>query len=197
MLTKLITEIRNCQLCKPDLPHGPRPVIQLAKEARLLIIGQAPGVRVHETGIPWNDKSGDRLRSWLQLDKSVFYDPNKVAIVPMGFCYPGKGRSGDLPPRPECAPTWHSSILNQLPQIELILLIGSYSQSYYLEGSSFLKSHKTLTARVKNYEDCPEPYFLLPHPSPRNQIWLSNNRWFESTILPRLRVRIERLSLNG
>lgn len=159
-LENLLQQVRACQICAESLPLGANPVVQAGKNARILIIGQAPGTKVHSTSIPWNDPSGDRLRQWLDIDKGVFYDPNKIAIVPMGFCYPGKGNSGDLPPRKECAPTWHKKILEQLPNIELTLLIGQYSQQYYLTNKP-----KTLTQTVQQWQDW-EPEFLyltLPH----------------------------------
>ncbi len=189
-MEKLIEEIKQCQSCKAFLPLGPRPVLSAHPNAKILIIGQAPGTRVHQTGIPWNDPSGDRLRGWLQMEKTEFYDRKLVAIVPMGFCYPGKGKSGDLPPRPECAPLWHEKLLNQLPQLELILLVGQYSQKYYLQQKGIMLPYKTLTDRVKNFDECPQPFFPLPHPSPRNQIWLKKNPWFYELCLPALRAKL-------
>ncbi|MDD1795824.1 uracil-DNA glycosylase family protein [Enterovibrio sp. ZSDZ42] len=187
-LFTLLEEIKQCQVCAENLPLGPRPVVQAASSARLLIIGQAPGIRVHETGIPWNDPSGDRLREWLQIEKPCFYDPNNIAIVPMGFCYPGKGSSGDLPPRPECAPTWHASIKQHLPNVELTLLIGDYAQRYYLPNKP-----RTLTETVKANIQWSPDFIALPHPSPRNNIWLRKNPWFEEDVLPYLRERVEQL----
>lgn len=187
-LTELLTDIRSCQRCADHLPLGANPVVQIAADAKLLIIGQAPGTKVHASGIPWNDPSGDRLRSWLQMDKTRFYDPEQVAIMPMGFCYPGKGRSGDLPPRPECAPLWHNRLLQHLPNLELTLLIGQYAQRYYLDDS-----YKTLTERVQNWQQCPSLYLPLPHPSPRNTLWLKKNPWFEAEVVPELRSRLDRL----
>lgn len=192
-MKKLIEEIEKCRVCEKYLPLGPRPVIQAQSSARILIIGQAPGTRVHKTGVPWNDPSGDRLREWLQMDKEEFYDANKVAIMPMGFCYPGKGKSGDLPPRPECAPLWHDRILQKLQRLELVLLIGQYAQHYYLLQQGFMKEHKTLTQRVRHFEECPAPYFPLPHPSPRNQIWLKRNPWFYDDCIPALRETLNSL----
>ncbi len=189
-LIMLLEEVRRCCLCQEHLPLGPRPVVQAASTARLLIIGQAPGTRVHESGIPWNDPSGDRLREWLQMDKPRFYDPTQVAIMPMGFCYPGKGQSGDLPPRPECAPAWHAKIKNQLPDIALTLLIGDYAQRYYLR-----EKPKNLTDTVKMNANWAPDVIALPHPSPRNNLWLRKNPWFETEILPMLKEKIDQLFL--
>lgn len=175
-----------CTLCEAYLPLGPRPVVRAGAGAKLLVIGQAPGTKVHASGIPWDDPSGKRLRQWLQMSDVTFYDPEQVAIMPMGFCYPGKGKSGDLPPRPECAPTWHPRLLRHLPNIELVLLIGQYAQGRYLQDA-----HKTLTERVRAFADCPEGFLPLPHPSPRNQLWLKKNPWFEAEVLPSLRARLQ------
>jgi len=186
-----LAEVRSCTLCAANLPLGPRPVLSANPSARLLIVGQAPGTRVHETGIPWNDPSGDRLRQWLGLDREQFYDQRRVAIVPMGFCYPGRGTSGDLPPRPECAPQWHQRILCQLPDIQLTLLIGQYAQRYYLD-----RRYKTLTDRVKAWREYNPQYFPLVHPSPRNTYWLQRNPWFELELVPQLQHRVKRLMNN-
>jgi len=174
--------VRACTLCKATIPE-PNPILRAHQDARLLIIGQAPGTKVHASGIPWDDASGKRLRQWLHMSDSDFYDESKVAIVPMGFCYPGKGKSGDLPPRPECAPKWHEQVLQQMPNIRCTLLIGQYAQQYYLPGSS-----KTLTERVSNWRTHAPDYFMLPHPSPRNQMWLRRNPWFEEELVPELQV---------
>ncbi len=187
-LPSLLEDIKRCQICAEHLPLGPRPVVQAASSAKILVIGQAPGTRVHETGIPWNDPSGDRLREWLQIDKTRFYDPNIIAIMPMGFCYPGKGNSGDLPPRPECAPTWHADVKQHLPNVALTLLIGDYAQRYYLENKP-----RTLTETVKANTQWSPDFIALPHPSPRNNIWLRKNPWFERDVLPYLRERIKQL----
>ncbi|MCP4596749.1 uracil-DNA glycosylase family protein [Neptuniibacter sp.] len=187
----LIKEIKQCKLCEPHLPLGANPVFQISPTSKLLIIGQAPGTKVHQTSIPWNDPSGDRLRDWLEMDKEAFYNSENISIVPMGLCYPGKGRSGDLPPRPECAPQWHDIILKQLTQVQLILLIGQYSQQYYLKESGLTAQYKTLTERVKHFAECPGIFFPLPHPSPRNQIWLKKNPWFYKECLPALRERVQ------
>ncbi|WP_281630310.1 uracil-DNA glycosylase family protein [Vibrio sp. St2] len=182
MLEDLLQQIRQCRLCEPDLPLGANPIIQASKEAKLLIIGQAPGTRVHKTSIPWNDPSGDRLRQWLELDRTAFYDANKIAIMPMGLCYPGKGKSGDLPPRKECAPQWHSKVLEQLPNIGMTLLIGQYAQNYYLQDKP-----KTLTETVRAWQQWAPHYLPLPHPSPRNTLWLKRNPWFEAEVVPFIR----------
>lgn len=182
MLEDLLQQIRQCRLCEPDLPLGANPIIQASKESKLLIIGQAPGTRVHKTSIPWNDPSGDRLRQWLELDKTAFYNANKIAIMPMGLCYPGKGKSGDLPPRKECAPQWHSKVLEQLPNIGMTLLIGQYAQNYYLQDKP-----KTLTETVRAWQQWAPHYLPLPHPSPRNTLWLKRNPWFEAEVVPFIR----------
>lgn len=183
-LLPLIKNIRACQLCANQLPLAPKPILQAHHLSRLLIVGQAPGIRVHNTEIPWNDPSGDRLRSWLQLDKKTFYDINQIAIIPMGFCYPGTGPLGDLPPRKECATSWLPKLLNNLPNIQLTLLIGQYAQQHYLG-----KRNKTnLTKTVAAFANYLPTYFPLPHPSPRNNIWLKRNPWFEETVIPSLRI---------
>src|SRR5690554_3147108 len=184
-MESLLREVRACRLCEAHLPLGPRPVVQLGGGARILIIGQAPGTRVHNTGIPWNDPSGDTLRRWLEVGREQFYDPELFAIMPMGFCYPGKGKSGDLPPRPECAPTWHQRILDALPHIELTLLIGQYAQRYYLGNR-----YPTLTETVRHWRDFAPTQLPLPHPSPRNRRWLTQNPWFEREELPALQARV-------
>ena len=183
-LPSLLAEIRACQVCAAHLPHAPRPVLRAHASARLLLVGQAPGRRVHETGIPWNDPSGDTLREWLQLTREQFYDERLIAIVPTGFCYPGTGKNGDLPPRPECAPLWHPPLLAALPKIELTLLIGSYAQAYYLKE----RNRGTLTETVANYAAYLPDFLPLPHPSPRNRIWLKRNPWFAAEVLPTLRA---------
>ena len=186
MSSPLLTEIRKCRACAPPLSHGANPVIQAHPNARLLIIGQAPGIKVHESSIPWNDASGERLREWLGIDSDTFYDEQKVAIVPMGFCYPGKGKSGDLPPRKECAELWHKKVLQSLPNVQMTLLIGQYAQNYYLKE----KATKTLTETVKNWQVWAPEFLPLPHPSPRNNIWLKKNPWFESEVIPYIRKHI-------
>lgn len=184
-LHKLLQEVRNCTVCEKHLPLGANPVLRASETARILIIGQAPGTRVHKTGIPWNDPSGDRLRSWMNIDRDTFYNDKLIAIVPMGFCYPGKGKSGDLPPRKECAPLWHEKLLSQMPEIKLTLLIGQYAQRHYLDDH-----YKTLTERVKNWQEFSPDYLSMPHPSPRNQLWLKRNTWFEEEVVPELRRKV-------
>jgi len=188
-MEKLIQEISHCTVCKEHLQLGPRPVFSVHRKSKIVIIGQAPGTVVHRTGIPWDDKSGENLRNWMGIDPTDFYDAQKIAIIPMGFCYPGKGKSGDLPPRKECAPLWHTSLFNHLQEVELILLIGKYAQDYYLKN----KAEKTLTATVKNYQEYLPKYFVLPHPSPRNNIWQAKNEWFARLILPELKKEIKRI----
>lgn len=185
-LTGLLAEVSACTVCAPYLPNLPKPILRASAKARLLIVGQAPGRRVHETGIPWNDPSGDRLRDWLQIDRATFYDTTRIAIIPTGFCYPGTGPGGDLPPRPECAPLWHPRLRAALPNIELTLLIGSYAQAYYLGK----QAKKSLTETVRSYREYPPEFLPLPHPSPRNQLWLKNNPWFAGEVLPVLRARV-------
>lgn len=180
----LLAKVTACQHCAAELPLGPRPVLITDERAVLLIIGQAPGTRVHNSGIPWNDPSGDRLRSWLGIDREQFYNDPRIAIMPMGFCYPGKGKSGDMPPRPECAPLWHQPLTQLMPNIELVLLIGQYAQRYYLHDK-----YSTLTERVQRFSGTGR-YFPLPHPSPRNQLWRKRNPWFEEETVPVLRRRV-------
>jgi uracil-DNA glycosylase len=171
--------IAACTLCAAD----PRPIVQFSTTARLVIIGQAPGRKVHESGIPWDDASGDRLREWTGLDPSDFYDASKVALVPMGFCYPGTGASGDLPPRPECAPLWHDKVMDILPADRLTLLVGSYAHGRYLPGTK----KQSLTERVRGFASFGPTFFPLPHPSWRSTGWMARNPWFESEVLPELR----------
>ena len=185
-LAALLAEVRACRLCEAELPLGPRPILRAAASARLLIVGQAPGTRVHETGIPWNDPSGDRLREWLGMDRDVFYDESRIAIIPTGMCYPGRRGSGDAPPRPECAPRWHPALLGQLPRLELVLLVGQYAQAYYLGR----RRKSTLTATVRAHAEYGPRFLPLPHPSPRNKLWLRRNAWFEAEVLPLLRRRV-------
>lgn len=188
-MDSLLSDIRACNICHECLPLGPRPVVSVHPKSKVVIIGQAPGTKVHATGIPWDDASGKQLRQWLGVTVEQFYNPKNFAIIPMGFCYPGKGKSGDLPPRPECAPQWHKLLLDELKHVELVLLIGMYAQSYYL-GSNMKDS---LTETVKNYKTYLPQYLPLPHPSPRNRFWLSKNSWFEVEVLPGLQSRIRSL----
>ena len=185
----LIDEIRACTVCAKPLPAGPRPIVQFRPMARLVIIGQAPGSKVHQSGVPWQDDSGDRLRAWTGLSAAEFYDPARVALMPMGFCYPGKGKSGDLPPRPECAPLWHARILATLSDCRLTLLVGSYAQAHYLETA-------TLTEAVRAFREHGPGVFPLPHPSWRSGIWMKRNPWFETEVLPALRAAV-RKALGG
>jgi uracil-DNA glycosylase len=182
----LIEKARECTECVESLPYGVNPIFQVSESARILLIGQAPGVRVHQTGIPFDDSSGDRLRQWMGVGKEIFYDASNIAIMPMGFCYPGKGKSGDLPPRKECAPLWHQSFLTFMPNIRLTLLIGQYSQSFYLGNNA----KSTLTETVRHWETYWPQFLPLPHPSPRNNIWLKKNLWFENEVVPALQDKI-------
>jgi uracil-DNA glycosylase len=185
----VISAAKACDICKASLPLGPRPVFQVHSDAKILIAGQAPGIRVHESGIPFTDPSGDRLRDWLGVPKEIFYDATKIAILPMGFCYPGTGKSGDLPPRPECAVHWREKLFATMPNIKLTLIIGQYAQDWHL-GST---QKPTLTETVKNWKEYWPSKIPMPHPSPRNNIWLKNNPWFEADILPTLKKRIEKI----
>lgn len=189
-LNELLAEIRQCRLCESDLPLGPRPVLRAAASARLLIVGQAPGTKVHASGIPWDDPSGERLRDWLHIEREAFYDPARVAIVPMGFCYPGRlPKGGDKPPRPECAPTWHPPLLDLLPHIELTILAGAYGQKRFLGA----KRGKTLTETVRAWRDHGPQFMPLPHPSWRTVGWQKRNPWFDEEVLPELRRRVRAL----
>jgi uracil-DNA glycosylase len=189
-LSELLREIRACHICDAHLPLGPRPVLRAKASARLLIVGQAPGTKVHETGIPWNDRSGDRLRDWLQLDRATFYDESRIAIVPMGFCYPGvDAHGGDLPPRKECAPMWHARVLALMPRLELILLVGGYAQKHYLGA----RRAASMTETVQAWREHAPRFVPLPHPSWRNTAWLKRNPWFETELLPDLRERVKGL----
>lgn len=186
----LLREIRGCRVCAANLALGPRPIVQFSASSRIVIIGQAPGGRVDASGIPWDDASGERLREWTGLGTDSFYDPAKVALVPMGFCYPGTGSSGDLPPRPECAPLWHPQILPLLPHARLTLLVGGYAHARYLPQFK----RKSLTETVRVFDAATAGYFPLPHPSWRSGIWMGKNPWFEQDVLPALRAAV-RLAL--
>lgn len=189
-LDALLAEIRACRLCATQLKDGPRPVVQASADARLLIVSQAPGRKVHATGIPFNDVSGDRLRNWLGIDRDTFYDARRIAIVPMGFCFPGSGRGGDLPPRPECAPAWHHRLLPMLKEVRLTLAIGQYAQAGMLGAQRGPSLTDTMLAWREHLAHGVLP---LPHPSPRNQLWLKRNPWFAAELLPVLREEVERL----
>lgn len=180
---QILKEIRACTLCADVLPRSPKPILQFSKTSSLLIVGQAPGVVAHETGIPWNDASGERLRNWLNVSRESFYDASKVAIVPVGFCYPGRGKSGDLPPRPECRVRWMDSILCHLTEIQFTVVIGAYAASYFCGKGN-------LSEYIKEFSLNASPMVVLPHPSPRNNIWLSKNEWFEQESLPAIKSKL-------
>ncbi|MFO7527771.1 MAG: uracil-DNA glycosylase family protein [Marinobacter sp.] len=185
---ELVRRVRACTICKDVLPLGPRPVIQLSESSRILVVGQAPGRRVHETGLPFNDPSGDRLRRWMGVTRDTFYDEEKLAILPMGFCYPGTGKFGDLPPRPECAPAWREALLERLSGIGITLLIGQYAQAWHLPGAP-----KSVTENVRLWQRHWPAVLPMPHPSPRNNLWLRRNPWFENEVVPALQERVGRL----
>ncbi len=188
-MKELLSQIKNCNLCKNHLKDGVNPVVAASSQSKIIIIGQAPGKIVHQTGIPWNDKSGDNLRQWLNMDKTTFYNPELVALIPMGFCFPGTGKHGDLPPRPECAPLWHNQLITQMPKVKLILLVGQYAQNYYLGKNA----KENLTETVKHFKDYLPEYFPLPHPSPRNNIWQAKNKWFELEVLTELKSQVNKI----
>ena len=187
-LASLLTEVRSCTLCTAQLPHPPRPIFQLHSKARILIAAQAPGRKVHQSGVPFDDASGNRLRTWMGLTRDVFYDPEQIAIVPIGLCFPGAGRSGDLPPRRECAPAWREKLLGRLRSLQLTLVIGQYAHAYHFGMSDF-----SLTERVKSWRAYWPSAIPLPHPSGRNNVWLHRNPWFESELLPSLRMRVSEI----
>ena len=190
-LEVLLDEVRACTVCSESLPLGPRPVFQIHPDARILIAGQAPGRKVHASGVPFADASGDRLRDWLGVSPETFYDPHRIAILPMGFCYPGSGRNGDLPPRPECAPQWRVKLLNRLKSLRLTVVLGEYAQRYHLP-----EADDSVTHRVEAWREHWPRVVPLPHPSPRNGGWLRRNPWFEEDLLPVLRRRVADI-LNG
>ena len=189
-LEALLAAVRDCRTCEAHLPLGPRPVLRAGESARILIVGQAPGLRVHLTGIPWDDPSGDRLLGWMGVAADAFYDESRIAIIPMGFCYPGRGIGGDLAPRPECAALWLDHLLARLPRIELTLLIGQHAQRHFLDS----RRKASLAETVKAWREYAPQYIPLPHPSPRNQPWFKRHPWFEQQLVPVLRARIEALS---
>lgn len=188
-LDTLLSQVRACRACEPELPLGARPVLQASSQSRILIVGQAPGMKVHETGIPWNDASGKRLRGWLGVDSETFYDPTRFAIVPMGLCYPGRAASGDKPPRPECAPMWMDQILARLKRIELTLLIGLHAQRYFLGPAN----KPSLTETVRAWAEYGPRVVPLPHPSPRNVAWFQRNGWFGEAVVPALKTQVARV----
>lgn len=188
-LEVLLTAVRACKACEAHLPLGPRPTLQAAASARILVVGQAPGLRVHQTGIPWDDLSGERLRAWMSVSTDAFYDASRIAIIPMGYCYPGRGNGGDLPPRRECAQLWLEKLLARLPQIESTLLIGQYAQRHYLGK----RRKSSLTQTVAAWREYAPRYFPLPHPSPRNTPWFQRNAGFEHELLPAMRARLAAL----
>ena len=181
-MKKLLSDIAKCTVCVNFFEHDPRPIVQADPRATIAIIGQAPGRKVHASGIPWDDPSGKRLREWMGIDDATFYNPKKIALIPMGFCYPGHGKSGDLPPRPECAPLWHKLLLSKMNKLNLILLFGQYAQQYYLKE----KYKINLTETVRTYQEYLPLFLPLPHPSPRNQIWVRKHPWFETELIPLL-----------
>ena len=183
--SSLVAEVRSCTICAEHLPLGPRPVFQIHPRARILIAGQAPGTRVHASGVPFDDPSGNRLRDWLGVSRDVFYDPKQIALLPMGFCYPGSGKSGDLPPRPECAAAWREQLLDQLRHLRMTIVLGQYAQLYH-----FGRTNKSLTELVESWRAYWPDKVPLPHPSPRNNLWLRRNPWFEAEVLPSLRQRV-------
>jgi uracil-DNA glycosylase len=184
-LDQLSKRVRACRLCEAELPLGPRPVFRVDARARLLIASQAPGTRVHETGLPFNDPSGDRLRDWMGVNRETFYDVERIAIVPMGFCYPGKGDWGDLPPMKRCAETWRQPLMDRLPNVELVLAVGQYAVRWHVPHAK-----GPLTKVVRENAGRRDLVLPLPHPSPRNNIWLSKNPWFEEEVVPVLRERV-------
>jgi uracil-DNA glycosylase len=187
-LKSLLSEVSRCQLCAASLPLGPNPVLQCSASAKILLAGQAPGSKVHRTGVPFDDPSGNRLRDWLGISREVFYDASVIAILPMGFCYPGTGPSGDLPPRPECAERWRETLLAHMKQIKLTLVLGQYAQRYHFDTKS-----SSLTELVRGWKDYWPDMIPLPHPSPRNNRWLKQNPWFETELLPELKTRVKQI----
>ncbi|WP_298545921.1 uracil-DNA glycosylase family protein [uncultured Aquimarina sp.] len=183
----LLSLISKCDECAAQLALGPRPIVSAGVNSKIIIIGQAPGSVVHMSGIPWDDKSGENLRAWMGINKETFYNPEIIALIPMGFCYPGKGKSGDLPPTKACAPLWHQKLLDKIKDVELILLIGTYAQKYYLGD----RLKRTLTDTVKNYNEYLPNHFVLPHPSPRNNIWQAKNEWFKKEVIPQLQHSVQ------
>jgi uracil-DNA glycosylase family 4 len=186
-IESVLKEISKCVVCQNNLPYKPKPIVAANINSRIIIIGQAPGIKVQNSGIPWDDKSGENLRNWMGIDSNTFYDTNKIGIIPMGFCYPGKGKTGDLPPKKECAPLWHQQLFNELKNVKLILLVGKYAQDYYLKKDA----KKNLTETVMHFEDYLPSYFVLPHPSPRNNIWQAKNSWFKEIVISELQTKVK------
>jgi uracil-DNA glycosylase len=191
-LESLLEAVRACRACEAALPLGPRPILRASGSARILVVGQAPGVRVHRTGIPWDDPSGARLRSWMGIGEDVFYDESRIAIIPMGYCYPGRGKGGDLPPRRECARLWLDALLEKLPMVELTLLVGQHAQRHFLGR----RRKPSLADTVASWRDYGPAFIPLPHPSPRNTPWFQRHPAFERELLPGLKQRI-RAILHG
>ena len=185
-MKNLLSEIRNCRVCKDHLPYAPRPIIQAGTHSKIVITGQAPGLKVQQSGVPWDDVSGDNLRDWLGVDSPTFYNESHFALLPMGLCFPGTGKTGDLPPRSECAPLWHQKVFHQISDVKLTLLIGQYAQQYYLKD----QCQRTLTETVRHYEDYLPNFLPLPHPSPRNNIWQKKNAWFKEDLIPVLQEKV-------
>ncbi|MDO1502090.1 uracil-DNA glycosylase family protein [Winogradskyella maritima] len=183
----LFEDIRACDICSKDLPLGPEPIVAFSPKSKIVLASQAPGRLAHLANVAWKDPSGKQLRRWLGVTEDQFYNTDNFAILPMGFCYPGKAKTGDLPPRKECAPQWHAKIWEQLKNVELILLIGAYSQQYYLGKDA----RPTLTETVSNYQDYLPKYFPMPHPSPTNRFWKAKNSWFEELVVPELQEIIK------
>ncbi|WP_179344545.1 uracil-DNA glycosylase family protein [Winogradskyella ursingii] len=185
----LLRTISQCDICKAHLPLGPNPIVSAHKNSKIILLSQAPGRLAHQSSKAWNDPSGRQLREWLGVNDTQFYNPENFAILPIGFCYPGKAKTGDLPPRPECAPLWHNQILEKLQNVKLTLLIGAYAQKYYLKD----KMKRTLTETVSSYEEYLPEYFPIPHPSPTNRFWKAKNPWFEELVVPELRKKVKKL----
>ena len=188
-LEVLLEAVRDCRACEPHLPLGPRPILRAGETARILVVGQAPGARVHTTGIPWDDPSGERLRAWMGVGEDIFYHESRIAIIPMGYCYPGRGNGGDMPPRRECATLWLDHLLAKLPKIELTLLVGQYAQHHFLPS----RRKPSLAETVRAWQEYAPLYIPLPHPSPRNQPWFKRHPWFDQQLIPMLQSRINML----
>jgi len=186
-LDSLLSDVRECRACEGALPLGPRPVVQVGHGAKVLIVGQAPGTKVHASGVPFDDASGNRLRLWMGVNKPDFYDPSRFAIIPMGYCYPGRGSGGDLPPRKECAEMWLDHLLAHLPDVQLTLLIGLHAQRHFLGN----RRKESLTETVQAWREYGPAYLPLPHPSPRNTAWFQRHPWFDEEVVPELRARIK------